>query len=192
MFKRNQTRRLFLQSHTDWQQSDNVRSVGERWRKWLNLNSQEWFVCNHRNIEGKVRERTVKGRQVTGMLAGYESKKCEHRVKKKGIRNRSIIPLIICIWYMDMECNTTQHNTAVANSHGWKWMKFVKQVHVVCVSEWNGKSNEDVWDTSLHTNIHIHPHPHPHMHAHPPTCIYMHTPFLHRLTLGVLFAGEWG
>ncbi len=36
------------------------------------------ILCKHGSMEGEIRERTVKGRQVMGALDSYERKKCKH------------------------------------------------------------------------------------------------------------------
>ncbi len=40
------------------------------------------ILCKHGSMEGEIRERTVKGRQVMGALESYERKKCKHGSKK--------------------------------------------------------------------------------------------------------------
>ncbi len=40
------------------------------------------ILCKHGRMEGEIRERTVKGRQVMGALESYERKKYNHGSKK--------------------------------------------------------------------------------------------------------------
>ncbi len=39
------------------------------------------ILCKHGSMEGERRERTVKGRQVIGLLESFENKKCKHGCK---------------------------------------------------------------------------------------------------------------
>ncbi len=41
------------------------------------------ILCKHGSMEGEIRERTIKGRQVMGALKSYEGKKCKHGGKKR-------------------------------------------------------------------------------------------------------------
>ncbi len=40
------------------------------------------IICKHGSMEGEIKERTVKGRQVMGALGSHEKKKCKHGGKK--------------------------------------------------------------------------------------------------------------
>ncbi len=40
------------------------------------------ILCKHGNMEGEIREKTVKGRRVMGTLESHERKKCKHGGKR--------------------------------------------------------------------------------------------------------------
>ncbi len=59
--------------------------------------------CKHGSIEGEIRERTVEGRQVMGVLKRVMKGRHVIMVVKKGIRNNVILPTLsyaseTCTW----------------------------------------------------------------------------------------------
>ena len=72
-------------------------------------------LCKYGMMEGEVRERTVKGRQVIGSLERIMKGRNVSMEVKKGIRNSIILPTDICIRDMDMESSTAGANEGNGN-----------------------------------------------------------------------------
>ncbi len=70
----------------------------------------------HRSIEGEIRERIVKGRQVMGALDSHERKKCKNGGKKWHKKQCYPSDPVICLRDMNMECSTAIMNRAVEMS----------------------------------------------------------------------------
>ncbi len=70
------------------------------------------ILCNFWSIEGDIRERTVKGRQVMGVLERVMKGRNVRMAVKKGIRNSTCYPsdTVTCLRDMDMECSTAITN----------------------------------------------------------------------------------
>ncbi len=52
------------------------------------------ILCKHGSMDGEIRERTVKGRQVMGALERVMKGRSVRMVVKKGIRNSVILPTL--------------------------------------------------------------------------------------------------
>ncbi len=64
-------------------------------------------ICKHGSMEGEVRERTVKGRQVMGAMKGSNVS----MAVKKGNKEECYPPnTVICLRGMDVECSTVITN----------------------------------------------------------------------------------
>ncbi len=62
-------------------------------------------------MEDEIRVRTVKGRQVMGVLERIMKGRNVSMVVKRGIKNGAIFPdIVICLRDMDMECSTAITN----------------------------------------------------------------------------------
>ncbi len=68
------------------------------------------ILCTHESMEGEIRERTVKGRQVMHALERVMKGRDVSMAVQKGIRNSVILPTLSHASDMDMECNTAITN----------------------------------------------------------------------------------
>ncbi len=68
------------------------------------------ILCKHGNMEGEIRERTVKGRQVMGALERVTKGRNLRMLVKRGMRKCYPLDAVICLRDMDMECSTAITN----------------------------------------------------------------------------------
>ncbi len=94
-------------------------------------------LCKHGSMEGEVRERAVKGRQVVGALERVMKRRFVSMEVKRGIRNSVILPTLSCA------------------SETWTWNAAQLRIRAVemsymrgaCgASRWDGESNESVYE----------------------------------------------
>ncbi len=95
------------------------------------------ILCKHESMEGEIRERTVKGRQVIGALERVTKGRNLSMAVKRGIRNSVILP------------------TLSYTSETWTWnaaqQSRIRAVEIsylwgACgVSRWDRESNEDTY-----------------------------------------------
>ncbi len=87
---------MILQSHTEWGQRL-YQDVTHGWGRMEDVNEFKYLgttLCKHGSMEGEIRERTVKGRQVMGGLERVMKGRNVSREVKKGIRNSVILPTV--------------------------------------------------------------------------------------------------
>ncbi len=94
-------------------------------------------MCKHGSMEGEIRERTVKGRQVNGALERVMKGRNVNMEVKQGLRNSILLP------------------TLTYGSENWTWnaaqqscIQAVEMSYMqgACgVSRWAGESNEDTY-----------------------------------------------
>ncbi len=80
-------RRLYLHRCKIWLEKERIKEVNEY--KYLGT-----MLCKHGSMEGEIRERTVKGRQVMGALKRVMKGRNVSMAVKKGIRNSVILPTL--------------------------------------------------------------------------------------------------
>ncbi len=74
------------------------------------------MLCKHGSMEGEIRERTVKGRQVMNALERIMKGGSVSMVVKKGNKEQCYSPdTVICLRDMDMECSTAVTNKSSGN-----------------------------------------------------------------------------
>ncbi len=97
-------------------------------------------LCNHREMDGEIRERAVKGRSVIGSLARVMKGRNVSMEVKRGLKNSILLP------------------TLTYGSETWMW-NMAQQSRVcavemsylrgVCgVTRWEGESSESVYERS--------------------------------------------
>ncbi len=95
-------------------------------------------LCKHGSLDGEVRERTVKGRQVMGALERVmKGRNVSIEVKKKGIRN-SVILLTLSYASETRTWNAAQQSQIQAVEMSYLW-------GACGVSRWDRESNGDTY-----------------------------------------------
>ncbi len=94
------------------------------------------ILCKHRSMEGEIRKRTVKGRQVMGALERVMKGRNASMEVKKGIRNSVILPI------PSYASETWTWNAAQQSQIQAVEVSYMRGA---CgVSRWDGESNEDM------------------------------------------------
>ncbi len=97
------------------------------------------ILCKQGSMEGEIRERTVKGRQVMGALERVMTGRSVSMAVKKGIRNSVILPTL------SYASETWTWNAAQQSRIQAVEMSYMWGACGVCVSRWDAESNEDTY-----------------------------------------------